>query len=316
VHGCSAGCDDLHCGVGNALCECLNEIGMGTGSDALNGGAYELAVVNGCGECVAATRWGKIGVHFNVDEEWLRLLLLLWVNAMRRIKAHVAYGDAVTLTRARGPIGTIRIWSDGLVGLIPRRAKGSVDDAHRIAVLLHVMHAHDIDPSKGSECARGHRGRQAVSWRSVDDAPQRGLAARAKEHGVTQITQGTEEAQGDEVLGWALPKAESRVEDQPLRRNTQSATARGDCHHLVHELLGEVCCLFGSGHLSPVMHDDDRHAALSGELEHLIACTSAPYVIQHVRPCVERSGGNFNLLGVGAEREGWEHTPKSFNSGD
>jgi hypothetical protein len=64
------------------------------------------------------------------------------------------------------------------------------------------------------------------------------------------------------------------------------------------------------------MHDDDRHTTLSGELEHLITCTSAPDVVQHVRPCVEGSGGNFDLLGVGAKRQGWEHAPKTLNSGD
>ena len=172
-----------------------------------------------CGEGVAATSWGKVGVHFDVNKEWLRLLMFFWIEAMRGIKAHVAYGDAVTLARARRPVGTIRVRADGIVGLIALRAKGSVDDAHRIAVLLHVMHAHDIDPSKGSERARGHRGRKAVSWGSIDDASQRGLAAGAKEHGVAQITQGAEEAQGDEVLGRALPEAESRIKDEALGRD-------------------------------------------------------------------------------------------------
>ena len=178
------------------------------------------------------------------------------------------------------------------------------------------MHAHDIDPSKGSERARRHRGSQAVGWRSIDDASQRGLAARAKEHGVAQITQGAEEAQGDKVLGWTLPEPESGVEDQPLRRNAESATARCDCRHLVHELLGEVGGLLARGHLFTVMHDDDRHTTLSGELQHLIARTRPPDVVQHVRPCIERGGSHLNLLGVGAECQRWKHAAKAFNRGD
>ena len=51
------------------------------------------------------------------------------------------------------------------------------------------------------------------------------------------------------------------------------------------------------------MHDDNRHAALSGELQHLITYASPPDVVQHVRPRVERRSGHLNLLGVGAQRQ-------------
>jgi hypothetical protein len=63
------------------------------------------------------------------------------------------------------------------------------------------------------------------------------------------------------------------------------------------------------------MHDDNRHAALSGELQHLITYASPPDVVQHVRPRVERRGGHLNLLGVGAQRQCGQHASKPLNGG-
>ena len=132
------------------------------------------------------------------------------------------------------------------------------------------MHAHDVDPSQGAERARGHGGGEAVGRRPVDNASERGLAAGAKEHRVAQITQGAKEAQAHEILRGTLPETESGIEDQPLWRNPEGAAACRNRRHLIHELLSEVDCVLASGDLFAVMHDDNRHAALSGELEHLV----------------------------------------------
>jgi hypothetical protein len=64
------------------------------------------------------------------------------------------------------------------------------------------------------------------------------------------------------------------------------------------------------------MHHDNRNATLGSELQHLIACSSSPDIVEHVRPCIECGGGNLNLLGIGAERQRWEHAAKSFNGGN
>jgi len=159
VHCCAARCNNLHCSVSDALCKSLNEIGVPPCANTLHGDAHQFAVVNGCGKRVAATSWGKVGVYLNVNEERLWLLVLLWVHTMRCIKSHVPHADPVALTRAGRSVGTIRIRADGVVRIIPRRAEGSVNDSHSIAVLLHVMHAHHVDASKRPEGAGGHRRR-------------------------------------------------------------------------------------------------------------------------------------------------------------
>ena len=133
---------------------------------------------------------------------------------------------------------------------------------------------------------------------------------------MAQIPQGAEEAKADEVLGGTLPEAESRVEDQPLGRNAKRPTARSDRCHLVEELLGEVHGALARSDLAAVVHHDDRHAAVSGELQHLITSTRSPDVVQHVRPRVERCGGNVNLLRVGAERQRGQHSAETLNGGN
>ena len=95
------------------------------------------------------------------------------------------------------------------------------------------MHAHDVDPSQRAQCTRGHRGGEPIGWSPVDDATERGLTAGAKEHRVTQIAQGAEESQGDQVLGGTLPEAKSRVEDQLLWRDAKRAATRRDRRHLL-----------------------------------------------------------------------------------
>ena len=98
---------------------------------------------------------------------------------MRRIKAHVAHGDAITLARPWRATSTVRVRADGVVGVVSHCTQGSVNDAYRVPVLLHVMHAHDVDPSKRAECTRGHGGGESIGWSPVDDATERGLAAGA-----------------------------------------------------------------------------------------------------------------------------------------
>ena len=50
---------------------------------------------------------------------------------------------------------------------------------------------------------------------------------------MTQIAQGAEESQGDQVLGGTLPEAKSRVEDQLLWRDAKRAATRRDRRHLL-----------------------------------------------------------------------------------
>jgi hypothetical protein len=151
---------------------------------------------------------------------------------MRGIESHVVHGDVIALARARWAIRPVRIRSNHFVSVIAPRAKRRVDYADGITILLNVMHAHDVDTSKCAERARGHGGGEAVGWGPVDDPPERGLAAGAEQHWVAQITQGAEEAQAGEVLGGTLPKAESRVKDQPFGCNAESSAARRNRHHL------------------------------------------------------------------------------------
>ena len=113
-----------------------------------------------------------------------------------------------------------------------------------------------------------------------------------------QDAQRGEVAEQREVVLGRLPEPEARVDDDRSQRNARRRP-RGRSPLEIREDLGDEVLV---ARLRPVVHEDDRGAALGRERDQRVVLAHAPDVVEQIGARVERRCGDGRLRRVDAER--------------
>ena len=147
-------------------------------------------------------------------------------------------------------------------------AHDRIDDADDVALFGDVVHAHDVDSG-----GRGQRDRRRRAERApVDVAPEqpadRRLARRTDQRRKAQRDEPRQRAEQAEIVFRRLPKADARIEDDVLGRQSGAHAAFGRRRQAAQHLIDHVAFVDRDAF---VVHRDDRRAGGRAGIDQFVA---------------------------------------------